>query len=342
MIKVDEVMKNSKIKQRININIKRCNEKREKRQKKNYNKNKKKIKFFVVISLNNIIKFFTSDFTFNYTFRFSWILNYDSNIHVVNKTMKQRFQKKRNCTNEFMMISNIKSFFILIYDRMRITINTFTKKKIMKLLNVSYVSNFIINIVADSILVDKKFHFNTTHDHFHKNDTFVVLISRINAHYVFENNKIFKKVKSFAVIVRKIFTLKWHQFFVHANNDVIQHLQQIVEKMKFINKNKMFLINECEKCVFFKIHKIVSRSLEKLKISNKSFYRIIYDFIDITTTLNKHKWISHVACFEIDFHMIYTHKNKKSIIKMLIWVIYIIKTRYKKKWCLYVSTTNVH
>ena len=93
----------------------------------------------------------------------------------------------------------------------------------------------------------------------------------------------------------------------------------------------MLLINECEKCVFFKIYKIVSRSFEKSKISNKSFYRIIYDFIDITTILNKHKWISHVVCFEINFYMIYTHENKKSIIKIFIWIIYTIKTRYKKK-----------
>ena len=107
-----------------------------------------------------------------------------------------------------MMILNIKSLFILIYDRMRITINTFTKKKTMKLLNVNYVSNFIINIVASNILVDKKFHFDTTHDHFHKNDTFVVFVSRINAHYVFENNKIFEKMKSFSVTIRKNFTLK--------------------------------------------------------------------------------------------------------------------------------------
>ena len=51
----------------------------------------------------------------------------------------------------------------------------------------------------------------------------------------------------------------------------------------------MLLINKCEKCAFFKIYKIVLRSFKKLKISNKSFYRIIYDFIDITTILNKHK-----------------------------------------------------
>ena len=216
------------------------------------------------------------------------------------------------------------------------------KKKIMKLLNVNYVSNFIINIVASNILVDKKLHFDTTYDHFHKNDTFVVFVSRINAHYVFENNKIFEKMKSFSVTIRKIFTLKWHQLFAHANNNAIQHLQQAAEKMKFINKNKMFLINKCEKCALFKIHKIVSRSFEKSKISNKSFYRIIYDFIDMTTILNKHKWIFYVACFEIDFHMIYTHENKKSTIEMLIRVIHTIETRYKKKWCLYASTKNVH
>ena len=130
---------------------------------------------------------------------------------------------------------------------------------------------------------------------------------------------------------------------IYVNNNVIQHLQQIVEKMKFINKNKMFLINKCKKCVFFKTHKIVFKSSKKFEISNKFFYRIIYDFIDMTTTLNKNKWISHVTCFEIDFHMIYTHENKKSIIEIFIKVIHIIKTKYEKFFFFsYVRTKNVH
>ena len=66
----------------------------------------------------------------------------------------------------------------------------------------------MINIVANNIFVDKKFYFDTTHDYFYKNNTSVVFVSRINAHYVFKNNKIFKKMKSFAIIVRKSFTLK--------------------------------------------------------------------------------------------------------------------------------------
>ena len=76
----------------------------------------------------------------------------------------------------------------------------------MKLLNVSYVLNFMINIVAESILADKELYFDTTHSHLYKNDILVVLVSRINAHYVFKNNKKFEKMKNFAAIVRKDFT----------------------------------------------------------------------------------------------------------------------------------------
>ena len=78
----------------------------------------------------------------------------------------------------------------------------------MKLLNVSYVSNFIINIVVENILIDKKFHFDTTHNYLYKNNILVVFVSKINAHYVFKNNKKFEKMKNFAITVRKNFTKK--------------------------------------------------------------------------------------------------------------------------------------
>ena len=51
----------------------------------------------------------------------------------------------------------------------------------------------------------------------------------------------------------------------------------------------MSLINKCKKYALFKVYKIVLQLSKKLKTSNKSFYRIIYNFINITTTLNKHK-----------------------------------------------------
>ena len=205
-IKIDEALKNSMKRKSIKKSIIRKNEKRQKKnENKNENKKKKKrsMKIFVIIQINSVIESFTIDFVFNYFFRSLWILNHDFDAHVVNKTMKQRFIKKRNCTNEFVLMSKMKSFSILIYDRMNINVNTFTKNMNMNFRNVNYVFDFMINIVANNIFADKKFHFDTTHDHFHRNDIFVVLVFKIKAHYVFENNKKFEKVNSFAIIVRK-------------------------------------------------------------------------------------------------------------------------------------------
>ena len=96
---------------------------------------------------------------------------------------------------------DMKSLSILTYDRMRINVDTLTEKKSMKFLNVNYVSNFMINIVARNILADKELHFDTTHEHLHRNDASIVFVSRVETHYVLENNR-FEKMSVFAVIVR--------------------------------------------------------------------------------------------------------------------------------------------
>ena len=66
-------MKDSKKKKFIENNIKRFDEKRQKkRQKKDENKNiEKKIEFFVVMQIDNVMRFFTNDFFFNYVLRSS-------------------------------------------------------------------------------------------------------------------------------------------------------------------------------------------------------------------------------------------------------------------------------
>ena len=137
--------------------------------------------------------------------------------------MKQRFQKERDCIDEFMMMSKMKSFSILTYDRIRLNVSTFKKKSTMKLLNVCYVFDFMINIVANNILENKDVHFNTEHRHLYRKETqqiLLVLVSRIDAHYVLEDNKFkFEKMSIFAIIVRKETT--------------------VAEEMKLINKNKM-------------------------------------------------------------------------------------------------------
>ena len=121
--------------------------------------------------------------------------------------MKQRFEKKREEDKSTIMSDN-EFLFIQVYDKMTIKVITSNEKKIMTLLNVIYISDFMINIVADSILKNKELHFNTQHRHLHRNDSTVVLIFRVELHYVFEDNKEskFKEMTAFATFIQADFT----------------------------------------------------------------------------------------------------------------------------------------
>ena len=189
----------------------------------------------------------------------------------------------------------------------------------------------MINIVSESILKDKKVHFDTQHRHLHKNEVSFVNLIRSEGHYVIEDNTAFFETEEMfasAIAIRTNITLQWHQLMTHANNEIIQHLSQAAEEMKFTNKKTVSAINECEECALAKAHRIISRSSSKSETSNKSFYRITYDLIDMNTTMNKNQWISHIVCFEIDFHMIYTHRFKSQAVEIIIKIIHIIEIKY--------------
>ena len=72
----------------------------------------------------------------------------------------------------------------------------------MTLINVIYVLNFIINVVAESILKDKKLHFDILHRYLHRNNFVVILMLRAKAHYVLENNKESEKMIAFLIFIR--------------------------------------------------------------------------------------------------------------------------------------------
>ena len=272
-------------------------------------KNEENIEIFSVdLRKNSQSDAFFSQFL--YDLRFSWIINHDFNIHVVNNIMKKRFIKKRDCIDNFTIISNNKSLLIKTYDKIKINVKTLNEKDIMTLINVIYVSNFMINVVAESILENKKLHFDIQHRHLHRNDFVVILMFRAKAHYVLENNKKFEEMIAFVIFIRADITHDWHQLLAHANNEIIQHLITAAEEIKFINQKSVLKINKCEECAFAKVYKIVSRSFDKSETLEKSFFCITYDFIVISTAMNKNQWIFHVICFIIDFHMIYIHSSK--------------------------------
>ena len=143
--------------------------------------------------------------------------------------MKQRFIKKRNCIDEFTVISNNELLFIKIYDRINIKINTLIGRNNMQFLNVIYVLNFIINIVVENIFENKKLHFDIQYYYFHRNDFVIVYVLRIKNHYVLKDNKKSEEMIAFATFISIDFIHNWHQLLVHVNNKVIQYLTTIIE-----------------------------------------------------------------------------------------------------------------
>ncbi|KAG6995781.1 hypothetical protein G7Y79_00042g078860 [Physcia stellaris] len=327
--KIDEAKKNPKKRRQIEQSIKRADEKRQKKDDNNKS-TEAEVGSFAAIHVNAIGSFTSDSSSSSYSLRSSWLMDHGFGIHVANSTMKQRFQKERDCTDGSKVMSGMGPLPILAYGRMRIDVDTPTGKKPMELLNVSYVPDFMVNIVAGSILADKGLHFDTAHGHLHRNGAPIVRVPRVGAHYVLEDNRS-EGVGTFAATVRQGSTLEWHQLLAHANNDAIQHLQEAAEGVELTNKDKVPLTNKCEECALSKAHRIVSKSPVKSETSDKPFYRITYDLIDMTTALNKHKWISHVACSETGFHMIYTHESKGQATEVLIRAIHTIETRYNGK-----------
>ena len=159
---------------------------------------------------------------FDYTLQFSWILNHESDIHVANSLMKQRFIKEKDCINGSTVITGGDSWAVEAYDQITIKMITSNEKETMTLLNVAYISSFMTNIVAESILEDKEVHFDTEHRHLHRGEIIFAFALRVKAHYVLEDNRrTFKEV---------IIVLKGWPRWSSQKKQKQQHHQQHLKK----------------------------------------------------------------------------------------------------------------
>ena len=73
---------------------------------------------------------------------------------------------------------------------------------------------------------------------------------------------------------------------IHSKNEMINNLKKSMNKVRRFNKQ---VLNNCEICALFKAHKLIFRFIEKLKHFNKSFHRIIYDFMKFIVVMSKDK-----------------------------------------------------
>ena len=249
--------------------------------------------------------------------------------------MKYRFIKKRNDDDQC-IIADIQSLSVKTYDSVKITFEVdYENKRTMILTNVNYVLKFMINIISDYILHIKDVDFDTQHTKFHKNDSIFGFAKAKHDHFVMKNNfeSMFHQAFFFAIdsIIKLITTKNWHKIFVHANNNVILNLERSIKNVKFSNDTKLSKTNECKTCALAKMHKIISRSNEKLKTSSKLFHRVIYDLMQFITAMNKDQWVSHFACFEKDFNLIFTHSNKSNAISMIRKNLKIMQIKFNAK-----------
>ena len=97
--------------------------------------------------------------------------------------MQYRFVEKRDCSNEFTIAIEKKVLTIVLYKLITVNVQTLIDKKIIKLLNVAYIRNFMINIVFKSVL-KKKVYFNIQHRHIHQNKKAIIFVFKIKNHYV--------------------------------------------------------------------------------------------------------------------------------------------------------------
>ena len=168
--------------------------------------------------------------------------------------------------------------------------------------------------------------------HLHREKKILYYVKRHNGHLLLEDNININIIESvvFAVNIsqsiksKETTTYQWHQMLVHVSNEVIQHLPKSAERMKiFDNVVQIFKINECESCVFRKFDNVESFDI--------FFFRISYDLIQMTPSLNQKKWIFHFVCYAIDFHFVYTHWHKLDVNNLMWKTINLIFTRFNQK-----------
>ena len=73
---------------------------------------------------------------------------------------------------------------------------------------------------------------------------------------------------------------------VYSKSEMIKHLKKSMNEVKIFDEQ---ISNKCEICALFKAHNIVFRFIEKSKHFNKSFHRVIYNFMQFIAVMNKDK-----------------------------------------------------
>lgn len=240
--KVDEALKNDKTKAWVDRSLARHKRTEGKAQEQSSSsKADTPISSADAGSFSCIRTAFSTD---SYSLRGSWILDNGSNSHVCNSTMRSRIVRTRDAHGEY-LIAGTRKESIEYYGTIKIEIQTPSGIKIMTLLNVAYVPEFMTNIVSQDILYTKGVFFDNWRMHLHQHGNTFSYVERHNGHYLLENN-VGKETSEpstatgeLAAFATKTGTTSdWHQILTHASHEAIQHLEESAEGVEVKNNGE--------------------------------------------------------------------------------------------------------
>ena len=145
MKKIKEKLESKpELKKKVNRSFKR-NKEKEQDQKDNKKDKGDQINYTI----------FPGSFATDSYLRSSWILDRGSAINICNKTIAYRFVKERDCTDRSYIVAGPGRMPIVAYSRISLTINTPTGTKQLNISEVTYIPDFITNLISSTYLEDK-------------------------------------------------------------------------------------------------------------------------------------------------------------------------------------------
>ena len=119
------------------------------------------------------------------------------------------------------------------------------------------------------------------------------------------------------VVIKIVSRRDWHRMMIHVFFEAIAHLSISIERMKIIDNQIVFKTHECESCALSKAYKIIFRLFINVETSNKFFFRVIYNLMQLFIAFNKDEWIFHFVCHSIDFNLMYIHFKKSNVTNII-------------------------
>ena len=145
---------------------------------------------------------------------------------------------------------------IVVYSRISFTVNTPTGTKQLNISEVTYIPDFITNLILSTYLEDKGLQYNPKHQRLHRKGETIIKYIRNSGHYLLEDNTDGNRDVALAIFAAtKVgITYKWHQLLAYTADNAIQHLAQAAEGVEILDYAKVPPTNKCETCALSKAY----------------------------------------------------------------------------------------